>query len=669
MPRFLAALALAGAAAAPAAAPPPGAPLSAEELFRAMPLGKAGLSPDGRHLGAIVTDKADMRDLLIYDLAAYKPTGLRGSGSLEISTFAWLDDRRLIFSLAKDKIYAWGLYSATVDHLERLTPIDRFDVTQVVGVPRSRPERVLVWIRQSARDENRPGPLLELDAGHVPSAFNGEQGWNAMVRYYTMPENVLEESGGWNAMVRSYKPPGDGPVLAWDADRGGDLGLCTTLVEGRARLHRYVRASDTWRDLALPPGARAMALDADGRRLWVVTLARATGYELRRLDPDTGALEAPVLADPAYDIGSGSLVFSARGHALAGVTYLRRERVSFWFLPDYSAAQATMDRSVPGASNELIDRDEAERKFLFRSTGPRHPETLELLDLGAKTLHGLGDTAPGLKGRPLRPVEPVSFSTRDGVRLEGYLTLPEGAGAQHPVPLVVLCHGGTWMRDTPDFSPEVQFLASRGYAVLQPNYRGSTGYAPEISHERVYDFRRMHDDVTDATRSILATGMVDPARVAIMGSSFGGYLAVAGVAFEKDLYRCAITECGIFDWASQIRFKSYAGRPGEYERLTNELGTPGRDGGRLGQISPLDHADQIRVPVLIAHGTEDAVVDVAQSRRLAAELKRRGIPHETFYRALEGHGFFNYRNRVDFYHRVEAFLAANLGGATLTPVR
>lgn len=669
MLRYLAALALAAANAAPAAAPPPAGLLSAEELFRAMPLGKAGLTPDGRHLGAIVTDKADMRDLLIYDLATYKPTGLRGSGSLEISTFRWLNARRLIFSLAKDKIYTWGLYSATVDHLERFTPIDRFDVTQVVGVPLSRPDRVLVWIRQSAKDDNRPGPLLELDAGHNPSAFDGELGWNAMVRSYTMPESALEGSGGWNAMVRSYKPPGDGPVLAWDADREGDLGLCTTLVRGRGRLHRYERATDTWQDVAVPPGARPMALDADGRHLWVVTYSRGSGYELRRLDPDSGALEKPVVTDPEYDVGSGSLFFTAGGHGLAGVTYLRRERVSYWVSGAYSAAQAAVNRAIPDASNELIDRDSAERKFLFKSTGPRHPGALELLELDTNTLRSVADTAPGLKGRPLRPVEPVSFSTRDGVRLEGYLTLPEGAGARHPVPLVVLCHGGPWLRDTPDFSPEVQFLASRGYAVLQPNYRGSTGYAPEVSHDRVYDFRRMNDDVTDATRSVLAAGMVDPARVAIMGASFGGYLAVAGVAFERDLYRCAITECGVFDWASQIRSKSYAGGPGEYERLTDELGTPGRDGGRLEEISPLDHADQIRVPVLIAHGTEDAVVDVAQSRRLAAELKRRGIPHETFYRALESHGFFNYQNRVDFYHRVEAFLAANLGGATLTPVR
>ena len=227
------------------------------------------------------------------------------------------------------------------------------------------------------------------------------------------------------------------------------------------------------------------------------------------------------------------------------------------------------------------------------------------------------------------------------------------------------------MRDTSDYNPEVQFLASRGYAVLQPNYRGSAGYSPEVSDASAYQYEKMGDDVTDATRAIIASGVVDPARIAIMGGGFGGYLAVCGVTFEEAACTCcAITVCGVFDWDRFIKSKSDVARPGEYELLTDEIGKPGRDNKYLERISPLEHADRIHVPVLIAHGTEDNVVDVAQSKRLAKVLKAlHGVPCETFYRGVEGHGFFNYKNRVEFYHRVEAFLAANLGGATLTPVK
>jgi dipeptidyl aminopeptidase/acylaminoacyl peptidase len=179
----------------------------------------------------------------------------------------------------------------------------------------------------------------------------------------------------------------------------------------------------------------------------------------------------------------------------------------------------------------------------------------------------------------------------------------------------------------------------------------------------------MGDDVTDATKAIISSGLVDPRRVAIMGASFGGYLAVSGVTFEKNLYSCAITVCGVFDWERFIRSKSNVARPGEYELLSDKVGRPGRDDKYLERISPLEHAEWIHVPVLIAHGTEDKIVDVAQSKKLASALKRRGVPYETFYRGVEGHGFRDYRDRVDFYHRVEAFLAKNIGGETLTPVK
>jgi acetyl esterase/lipase len=652
MPRIAAAAALACAVAAFGDGPPT-APLTAEELFRAAPLGKASLSPDGRHLGAIVTDEGDVKSLVIFDLAQkdFKPSALFGAGKFEVVSFDWLDDRRILFSVAKNKVYSWGLYSAGIDDLGRHTPIDIYDAMKIIGVPKARPGRVLVWITQAARDEGRPGPLVELDADRHPSASRSRGLGDAV------------------ALARSYPPPRGGTVIGWDAGRDGELALCETWLNARVHFNLYLPASGAWREIDLPLGARPMGMDPDPHFLWAVVHAQGNGYELRRMNVDTGAMDAPVLTDPDYDIGAGRLYFSGRSHGLAGVTYTRREQVTAWFLQGYAAAQATINQHRPGTVSVLVDHDLQEEKFLFACTAPGHPGSLELLDLRAKTLRSVADAAPWLRGKALRPVKPFTFKTRDGVALEGYLTLPQGASVQHPVPLVVLCHGGPWVRDTSEYNPEVQFLASRGYAVLQPNYRGSAGYSPEISHERRFDFRRMHDDVTDATRAEVGTGMVDAGRVAIMGGSFGGYLAVSGVAFENGLYRCAITECGVFDWAKQIRSKSYVGRPGEYEQLTDELGKPGQDRARLQEISPLEHADQIHVPVLIAHGTEDNIVDVAQSRKLASELKHRGVPYETFYRGLEGHGFFGFKDRVDFYHRVEAFLAANLGGATLTPAR
>jgi dipeptidyl aminopeptidase/acylaminoacyl peptidase len=349
---------------------------------------------------------------------------------------------------------------------------------------------------------------------------------------------------------------------------------------------------------------------------------------------------------------------------LVGVGYDQRGPVTCWFTPEFHQIQALVDASYPDTANVLIDYDRTERNFLYRATSPQQPGIDLLLKLDDRTLQPLARSAPWLESRPLHPMKPIDFRTRDGVKLEGYVTLPEGADQHHPAPLVVLVHGGPWVRDTLAFDPEVQFLASRGYAVLQPNYRGSTGYAPGISRDHRFDFRRMHDDVTDATKAILHSGLVDPHRVAIMGGSFGGYLALTGVAFEDNLYRCAISVCGVFDWEAFVNSKSYGALPGQYEELRDNLGT---DRQRFEQISPLAHVEQIHVPVLLAHGSEDPVVDMAQSRKLDAALKKLGIPHETFFRSGEGHGFYDYTNRVEFYRRVEAFLAANLGDPAPPP--
>jgi dipeptidyl aminopeptidase/acylaminoacyl peptidase len=472
-----------------------------------------------------------------------------------------------------------------------------------------------------------------------------------------------------DVLVRTIRGPKGGTVDGWMSDRRGELALCQTWSKGRFHLFQYAPASGEWTEVPLARDATPMGMDYDTRYAWVVVHAPDKGYELRRCNLATGALDEPVLTDPAYDIGAGILYFSPVAQRLAGVSYVQRKPVSFWFLKEFSVAQASIDRLRPDTDNVLVDFDRQVKKFLFAETGPRHPGTRELLDMGAKSIRGLGDAAPWLKGRPLLPVKPVSFKTRDGVGLEGYAAIPDGASAAHPVPLVVLVHGGPWARDTALYNPEVQFLVSRGYAVLQPNYRGSSGYRPEISRDHRFNFSRMHDDVTDATRGFLRTGIIDRKHVAIMGGSFGGYLAVTGVAFEGDLYCCAVSEAGVFDWRRQIEDERDLVESGESVPIIDEAANPAGDLSKLDEISPINHADQIRVPVLIAHGIEDTVVDVAQSRKLARILKARGVPVETFFRPLEGHGFFNYKDRVDFYHRVEASLAVNLGGATLTPVK
>ncbi len=622
--------------AAPSA-PLPLTPLPIEDLFQPSALDEGQLAPDGRRLGAITTNQQDRRSLVVVDLKTGHLSNLLAPDRFDVASFRWLDDERLVFNMTEEKIYSFGLYCAKVGDFRANFPLIHSLGTEIIGLPRARPGHLLVMTHTYRVNQRASENLIELNAD-----------WGRSDDH---------------AVAHTYSPPNvGGDIVGMRAGPDGELALCAAFFSGRFHLYRYLRESRSWRPIKLDSSStEPMTVDLDGQSLWLVTHEAATGYELRRYEFATEKLEAPVLSDPEYNLADGQLFFSRPTGKLAGIIYSQRQWRSVWFAKTYAVAQATVDKNFPDTNNLLVDCDLLEKNFLFRLINPQQPPRYVLLDLGARTLSAPLDMSPSLAHHSFQAVQPISFRTRDGVKLEGYLTLPAGASAERPVPLVVLPHGGPWIRDTLDFNPEVQFLASRGYAVLQPNYRGSSGYAPDISAENDFNYHRMHDDVTDATRAMLQLPLIDPKRVAIMGASFGGYLAIAGAELEDGIYCCALTTCGVFDWRELVDSKENQS-PAAYAIMRDGLG---QKPDQLSQISLLDHTDRIRIPVFIAHGNDDHTVAVEQSVALAAALKKRGIPHETFFRDLEGHGFYNYKNRVEYYHRVEAFLAAHLGGAPL----
>jgi dipeptidyl aminopeptidase/acylaminoacyl peptidase len=630
--------------ASPAGAAP-NSGLSAEDLFRPAFFGQVELSPNGKYLAAIQGDDQDMRKLMIVDLATWKSSTLRGDSGYDVYSFRWLGNDRLVFNLSRDKIYSFGLYAAERERLGRNFPIRLQDATLIVGTPKARPNNVLVWEQQSAENQGQPGGLVELSSTRsvIDSVTGGRQA----------TANI----------VKSYPAPKSGVVTGWFADREGELCLCMTYEQKKSHLHRYRAATGDWQAVPLDLDIYSfLGVDPDNRFLWISHHEPALGYVLRRYDLSTGQMEDPIYRDPDYDLATAHLIFSGKDHRLAGIRYYQKRLRQAWFVRRFAEAQAVMDRAHPEWDNVLIHSDTQENRIVFYSSSAEQPGLLILFDETRGTLESIAQSAPWLKGKKMASTQSISFATRDGISLEGYLTLPPGASKEAPPPLVVLPHGGPWARSTWMFDREVQFLASRGYAVLQPNYRGSTGYSPSISSTYQYDFRRMHDDVTDATRAVQHTGLVDPTRAAIMGGSFGGYLALTGVAFEPELYRCAVSLCGVFDWAEMIKTKSYEGRPGEYEKLRDRLGQPDTDREHFDAISPIKHVAQIRVPVFVAHGTEDKIVSVTQSKHLVQALKQQGVVCETFFRGTERHGFSSYADQVEYYHRVEAFLAKNLKG-------
>jgi len=309
----------------------------------------------------------------------------------------------------------------------------------------------------------------------------------------------------------------------------------------------------------------------------------------------------------------------------------------------------------------IVGSDRPEKQFFVSVSSDVQPPRYFLANLATKAFGTIANVAPWIDPKRMQPMQLISYKARDGREIEGYVTLPAGASREHPAPLVVLPHGGPWVRDHWGFNPEVQFLASRGYAAFQPNYRGSTGYGWRFPEEDQWAFRKMHDDVTDGVKAVLTTGMIDRDRIAIMGASFGGYLALCGAVNEKNLYRCAITIAGVFDWALVMRnAKNSEVFRSQYGTLRRFLGDPKKSQEKFDEISPLRHVDQIGIPVFVAHGTEDPVASVSQSKKLIAGLKKNAVPYEKLIEGGEGHGFHQLDHQVELYTAIEAFLAKNL---------
>jgi dipeptidyl aminopeptidase/acylaminoacyl peptidase len=259
----------------------------------------------------------------------------------------------------------------------------------------------------------------------------------------------------------------------------------------------------------------------------------------------------------------------------------------------------------------------------------------------------------------MAPMRPIRYESRDGLTIPGYLTLPAGA-EPHGLPLVVHPHGGPWARDGWGFDPEVQFLASRGFAVLQMNFRSSAGFGREFLEAGFGQWGlTMQDDITDGVRWAIEQGIAAPDRVAIFGGSYGGYATLSGLTKTPELYACGISYVGVsnlFTWIEAIPpyWKPYL------EMIYEMVGHPEQDEDRLRSTSPFFNAERIRAPLFVAQGANDPRVRKQESDQIVAALRERGIDVEYLVKENEGHGFQNEENRFDFYRALERFLRRHL---------
>jgi dipeptidyl aminopeptidase/acylaminoacyl peptidase len=642
------------ASQAQAAKPP------AEAFFRNAALSQLRLSPDGRSVGMLVASENGRVQLGVIDLASMTPKVVAGYSDDDIGDYYWVNDDRLVFWMADRQIAASdqrlysGLYAVNRDGTELRMLVDRTWNERTTGGS-------LIDRKILPADTE----LVKLDwSAQSDHVFVVRPAWNSIGEREALNLVRLNTRTG---STTSYDRPGNS--IQWTTDHTGTPRITMTNEGARYAIHYRDPANDRWRKIAefdrfSPDGFKPHSFGPDGT-FYVLALKGRDTKALYRYDLVKNAIDPqPLVAAAGYDI-LPTLFTDFRRKKLAGIHFTTDAASSVWFDERMKEAQKTIDQMLPATINMLSFGSNSDMStILVHAFSDVQPGRYLIYDAATKKLSLLGDENPAINPKDMAQRDMVRYKARDGLEIPAYLTLPQGA-AKKNLPMVVLVHGGPWVRgSTWEWEADVQFLASRGYAVLQPEFRGSTGFGSHHFHAGWKQWGlAMQDDIADGAKWAIAQGIADPKRICIAGGSYGGYATLMGLARHPDIFRCGINMYGVTDitlrydstWSQDISTDS--------QRFSQPIlvGDPVKDAEQLKATSPVNLADRIKQPLLMMYGGSDYRVPIKHGRLFRDAVKPHNQNVEWIEYLEEGHGLGLVKNRVDFWTRAEAFLEKHLG--------
>lgn len=456
-----------------------------------------------------------------------------------------------------------------------------------------------------------------------------------------------------------------GNIQGWMTDHDGRLRVATAIVDGVNTQILYRDTEDEPFRPVLTTNFRDvvsfMEFTPDNKEVYAATNLHRDKTILVRMNPATCEELEVLYENERYDIASIS--YSRKRKKLLSVYCTgHKEPVRHYFDAEEEQLRQRIKAHFPNQRYGIADTDKAEENYLIYVGGDRTRGSYWHYNALTDEAKKIADLAPWIKSDEMNAMHPVCYTTRDGLQIEAYLTLPDGLtpDTAKQLPIVVNPHGGPWARDCWGYSSEVQFLSNRGYAVFQMNFRGSTGYGRHFLEASYKQWGlKMQNDITDGVKWLIEQGIANPNRIAIYGGSYGGYATLAGLTFTPDLYACGIDYVGVSNLFTFMKTIPPYWRP-MLEMMYEQVGHPEHDADQLAATSPALHADKIKVPLFVAQGANDPRVNKAESDQMVEALRQRGVVVEYMVKDNEGHGFHNQENRFDFYRAMERFLKAHL---------
>lgn len=599
---------------------------SIEDFFRLPEKSRYQLSPDGKHFSYLGPFNRRL-NLFVQEATGGNVRRITSVTDRDIAWYFWKNNTRLVFAKDDAGDENFHLYAVDIDgeNLQELTPFKDVRIDLIDDLEDFEDEIII------SMNKNNP-QLFE-------------------------PYRLNIKTGALEQLAENTNPME--PIDSWMTDHEGKLRIASKVVGGTNTTLLYRESeNEPFKEVLTTDfreGVAPVFFDFENPDLvYASSNLNRDKRVIVKLNMKTGEeVGEPIFTHPDVDVSN--IGYSRKRKVPTAISYLTDKRHLHFLDDETRRIYERLEQDLAGYEIVLVADNKDEDKFMVRTYSDCSLGAYYFFDQKADTLTKIADVSPWLDEKDMSPMKPVQFKTRDGLTINGYLTLPVNAGGKN-LPVVINPHGGPWVRDTWGYNSEVQLLASRGYAVLQINYRGSTGYGRkfwEISFKQWG--KKMQDDITDGVNWLIEQGIADPLRVAIYGGSYGGYATLAGVTFTPELYACAIDYVGVsnlFTFMNTIPpyWKPYL------DMMYEMVGNPEKDKDAMYEASPIFHIDKIKTPLFVVQGANDPRVNIDESDQIVSALRKHGVDVLYMVKYDEGHGFHNEENRFEFYKAMLGFL-------------